>query len=39
MTVFDIRDGGDKRVNTIVGDLRVAEQVERAVAGARWPPA
>ena len=38
VTVFDIRDGGDKRVTTIVGDLRDAGQVERAVAGAAMCP-
>ncbi|KAK9915040.1 hypothetical protein WJX75_003997 [Coccomyxa subellipsoidea] len=33
VVVFDIRDNGDPRVATIVGDLRDAQQVEDALAG------
>lgn len=33
VVVFDIRDSGDPRVNTIVGDLRDPKQVEDALAG------
>lgn len=33
VVVFDIRDSGDPRVKTIVGDLRDPKQVEDALAG------
>lgn len=33
VVVFDIRDSGDSRVKTIVGDLRDSKQVEDALAG------
>lgn len=33
VVVFDIRDGGDPRVKTIVGDLRDPKQVEDALVG------
>lgn len=33
VVVFDIRDSGDSRVSTIVGDLRDSKQVEDALAG------
>lgn len=34
VVIFDIRDAGDARVTSIVGDLRKPEQVQAAVAGA-----
>jgi nucleoside-diphosphate-sugar epimerase len=34
IAVFDIRNAGDARVTSIVGDLRKPEQVQAAVAGA-----
>lgn len=37
VVVFDIRDNGDPRVATIVGDLRDAQQVEDALAGEHAP--
>ena len=39
VTVFDIRDAGDARITSIVGDLRDAKQVEAAIAGVLHAPA
>ena len=33
VTVFDIREYGDSRVQCIVGDLRITDDVDKACAG------